>query len=172
MLVAALFGHEQLKLPIETITKAILLVQFVGVIGPFLFSPVARAVGIQRAILISLACWILILFYAYARAQSVLQFFVMAGAAAIAMGGTEALSRTLFANMIPRGKEAEFFSLREVAISGTSWVGPLSFGLALQFTQSYRVAIVSLMVFFVAGALTLRSVNVTPVERPDAATAE
>jgi len=79
----------------------------------------------------------------------------MAGGAAIALGGTEALSRALFADVIPRGQEAEFFGLREAAVSGTSWLGPLSFGLALRVTHSYRIAILSPILFFVTGAVTL-----------------
>jgi UMF1 family MFS transporter len=62
--------------------------------------------------------------------------------------------------MIPKGQEAEYFSLYEVSDKGTSWLAPLMFGLALQFTGSYRAAILSLVVFFVAGFALLAKVNV------------
>ena len=62
--------------------------------------------------------------------------------------------------MIPKGQEAEYFSLYEVSDKGTSWLAPLMFGLALQFTGSYRAAILSLVVFFVAGLTLLAKVNV------------
>jgi UMF1 family MFS transporter len=88
------------------------------------------------------------------------QFYLLAMLLSIVMGGTQALSRSLYSSMIPRGKEAEFFSLYEVSSSGTSALGPLLFGLALQNTGSYRVAIVSLIVFFVAGLAILLKVNV------------
>jgi UMF1 family MFS transporter len=61
----------------------------------------------------------------------------MAGVIAIVLGGTQALSRSLFSQMIPKGKEAEYFSLYEISDKGTSWLAPLFFGLALQFTGSY-----------------------------------
>jgi UMF1 family MFS transporter len=67
--------------------------------------------------------------------------------------------------MIPRGQEAEYFSFYEVSERGTSWIGPLLFGLALQFTGSYRVAILSVTVFFVAGLLLLARVDVARAAR-------
>ena len=62
--------------------------------------------------------------------------------------------------MIPKGQEAEYFSFYEVSERGTSWLGPLLFGLALQFTGSYRIAMLSLMIFFVAGMALLAKVDV------------
>jgi UMF1 family MFS transporter len=79
---------------------------------------------------------------------------------ALVLGGTQALSRSLFSQMIPKGKEAEYFSLYEISDKGTSWLAPLCFGLALQFTGSYRIAILSLIVFFIAGFAVLAAVNV------------
>jgi UMF1 family MFS transporter len=88
-------------------------------------------------------------------AGSATQFYLLAAVIAVVLGGSQALSRSLFSQMIPSGQEAEYFSLYEVADRGTSWLGPLFFGLALQFTGSYRVAIISLMVFFIAGFVVL-----------------
>ena len=76
------------------------------------------------------------------------------------MGGTQAVSRSLFANMIPAGKEAEFFSIYEVSERGTSWLGPLLFGLVNQLTGSLRPAIISIILFFIAGLALLRWVDV------------
>jgi UMF1 family MFS transporter len=83
----------------------------------------------------------------------------------IVLGGTQALSRSLYSNMIPAGKEAEYFSLYEVSSSGSSFLGPLLFGLALQNTGSYRVAIFSLVVFFVVGLVLLVRVDVARAVR-------
>jgi UMF1 family MFS transporter len=66
--------------------------------------------------------------------------------------------------MIPPGREAEYFSLYEVSERGTSWLGPLFFGLALQFTGSYRIAILSLAFFFIAGFVLLLRVDVAKAE--------
>jgi len=84
----------------------------------------------------------------------------MAAAIAIVLGGSQALSRSVYSLMIPKGQESEYFGLYEISDKGTSWLGPLLFGLALQLTGSYRVAIVSLIVFFLLGLLLLLKVNV------------
>ena len=81
------------------------------------------------------------------------------------MGGSQALSRSLFAQLIPKGKEAEYFSIYEISDKGTSWLGPAFYGLALQWTGSYRIAILSLIVFFAAGLAILSRVNVQKGEQ-------
>jgi len=75
-------------------------------------------------------------------------FFVLAGLIGFVLGDTQALSRSLFSQMIPAGREAQYFSLYEISNRGTSWLGPLLFGLAFQLTGSYRMSIVALLTFF------------------------
>ena len=104
--------------------------------------------------------WTATLIYLFAWVRSVTDFFIAAAMVAIVMGGSQALSRSLFAQLIPPGKEAEYFSIYEVSDKGTSWVSPLVFGLALQITHSYRQAILSLIVFFLAGLVVLTRVDV------------
>ncbi len=79
------------------------------------------------------------------------QFFVVGAVIALVLGGSQALSRSLFSLMIPKGQETEYFSLYEISERGTSWMGPLLFGLAIQMTDSYRIAVLSVSVFFIAG---------------------
>jgi len=79
----------------------------------------------------------------------------MAAVIALVLGGSQALSRSLFSRMIPRGREAAFFGLYEVANSGTSWIGPFIFGLVVSVTNSYRQALLSLIVLFVSGGVLL-----------------
>ena len=157
---ASVFGQEELGLSMSTLTTVILMVQFVGVAGNFLFNAVARAITAKRAIIVSLLIWIGTLVYAYAFLKTEFDFYLMAGAIAIVLGGSQALSRSVFSQMIPKGQESEYFGLYEISDKGTSWLGPLLFGLALQFTGSYRIAILSLIVFFVIGMLLLFKVNV------------
>jgi UMF1 family MFS transporter len=73
----------------------------------------------------------------------------------LVMGGSQALSRSLYSQLIPAGREAEYFGLYEIGDKGTSWLGPLLFGLVFQLTGSYRLGVVSLLVFFVVGLLLL-----------------
>ena len=158
------FGQEELGLPVSTLTTTILMVQFVAFFGALLFNLFAKVVGAKRAVAVSLVLWTGTLFYAYAGLRSAAGFYAMAACVAVVLGGSQALSRSLFSRMIPSGREAEYFSMYEVSERGTSWLGPLFFGLALQFTGSYRVAILSLAVFFIAGLALLLRVDVARAE--------
>ena len=83
----------------------------------------------------------------------------MAGVIAIVLGGSQALSRSLFSRMIPEDKEASFFGLYEVSDRGTSWMGPLLFSVVIARTGSYRDALLSLIFFFVVGLIVLLVTN-------------
>jgi len=162
---AAQFGNDELKIPVSQLTLAILMVQFVGFFGAIGFQWIAARTGAKRAILASLVLWTATLIYIYAEVKTTLDFFVAAAVIALVMGGSQALSRSLFAQLIPQGKEAEYFSIYEVSDKGTSWLCPMLFGLALQFTRSYRIAILSLIVFFIVGLIGLLRVDVARGER-------
>jgi UMF1 family MFS transporter len=88
-------------------------------------------------------------------AHNIALFLLVGVAIALVMGGTQALSRSFFSLLIPRGREGEYFALYNACERGTSWFGTLLFGLVFQLTGSYRPAIVSLVVFFVLGAVFL-----------------
>jgi UMF1 family MFS transporter len=88
------------------------------------------------------------------------EFWVVGAFIALVMGGSQAISRSLFAQLIPRGKEAQFYSFYEISERGTSWTGPLLFGLVNQWLGNLRPAILSLIVFFVLGLILLPLVNV------------
>ncbi|HEX9206301.1 MAG TPA: MFS transporter [Candidatus Deferrimicrobiaceae bacterium] len=158
------FGQEELGLSMSTLTGAILLVQFVAFFGSLIFNLLARRVGAKAAVAASLVLWTGALVYAYAGLRGATGFYALAAGIAVVLGGSQALSRSLYSRMIPEGQEAEYFSLYEVGERGTSWLGPLLFGLALQFTGSYRIAILSLAVFFLAGLALLLCVDVRRAE--------
>lgn len=157
---SATFGSEELGLGTTSLVQLILMVQFIAFFGALLFQQVARRTGAKRAIVISLFIWLGVTVYTYAFLQTELQFFILGGFIAIVMGGSQALSRSLFSLMIPRGQEAEYFSLYEVSERGTSWLGPMLFGFTLQMTGSYRYAILSIALFFAVGLALLMRVNV------------
>lgn len=163
---AGQFGADELKMPMEQLTLAILMVQFVAFAGAMLFNWLSARFTAKRAVLGALVIWTGVLGYIYVAVSTPAEFFVMAACVGVVMGGSQALSRSLFSLMIPEGKEAEYFSLYEISDKGTSWLGPLVFGLALQTTGSYRLAVLSLTFFFVVGFLLLSRVDV------DAAAAE
>lgn len=148
---SSLFGQEALGIPISTLTGIILMVQFVAFFGAISFEKIAGKIGTKSAIILSLSIWTLLLIYAYAFLETTQQFVGLAVVIAIVLGGSQALSRSVFSQMIPLGQEAAYFSFYEISERGTSWLGPLLFGLALQWTGSYRVALLSLIVFFILG---------------------
>ncbi|HEX3253891.1 MAG TPA: MFS transporter [Pyrinomonadaceae bacterium] len=132
-----------------------LMVQFVAVAGALLFERLAYLIKTKNAIIVSLIIWAAVVIYAYGFLHTVPEAWVMAGVIAIVLGGSQALSRSLFARMIPAGKEASFFGLYEVSERGTSWMGPLLFSVVIARTGSYRLALLSLIFFFVVGLIVL-----------------
>ncbi|MBN1622386.1 MAG: MFS transporter [Endomicrobiales bacterium] len=154
------FGQEELGLSMATLTRVILMVQFVAFFGSILFNRVAKIFGTKKAVVITLLIWTLSLIYAFGFLKTTFHFYVLAFVIALIMGGSQALSRSLYSFMIPKGQESEYFSLYEISERGTSWLGPLLFGLALQFTGSYRISILSLIVFFVFGLFLLSRVDI------------
>ena len=154
------FGSEELKMSTADLTQAVLMVQFVAFGGAMAFNWVAGWLGSRRTIMLTLAIWIFAVALMYFWVYSVKQFYIAAAIVAMVMGGSQALSRSLFSFMIPKGQEAEYYSVYEISDKGTSWLGPLFFGAALSMTHNFRIAIVSLIVFFLAGLVLLSRVDV------------
>ncbi len=146
---ASVFLSQELFTPEQRLAGAdqtfvleiFLMVQFVAFLGALLFERIAAAVGTKNAILISLLP------------------FLMGAVIAIVLGGSQALSRSLFSRMIPAGREASFFGLYEISERGTSWIGQLIFGIVVGVTGSYREAILSLIVLFILGTVILALTN-------------
>ncbi|MFE3647579.1 MFS transporter [Streptomyces sp. NPDC057579] len=164
---ASVFGSEELGLDQTTLIVAVLLVQVLAAAGALLMGRLARTHGARRTILGSLVAWTLTIAAGYfLPARAPVWFFALAAGIGLVLGGSQALSRSLFSHLIPRGKEAEYFSAYEMSDRGVSWLGPLVFGMAYQLTGSYRDAIVSLVGFFALGFVLLARV---PVRRAIAA---
>ncbi len=156
---AALFGDE-LGFGTAVNINVILMVQFVAFLGAMIFSKIAKKVGNKNAILLSLIIWTVSVWYGYQFTYSVAQFYTLAASIALVLGGTQALSRSLYSQVIPPGKEAEYFSLYEISDRGTSLIGPFLFGLTLQYTGSFRAALLSLIVFFIIGFVLLLKADI------------
>ncbi|MFJ9137272.1 MFS transporter [Streptomyces sp. NPDC102256] len=163
---ASVYGSEELGLSQSTLIVAVLLVQVLAVGGALGMGRLARTYGAKRTILGSLVAWTLTLGAGYfLPAGAPVWFFVLASAIGLVLGGSQALSRSLFSHLVPRGKEAEYFSAYEMSDRGMSWLGPLLFGLTYQLTGSYRDAIISLVAFFVIGFVLLARVQVRQAVR-------
>lgn len=158
---SSLYGSEELGFEQAQLIQTILLVQLVAVFGALLFGRAAVRYGAKRCVLVGISLWLLVVVIGFVMPAG--QFTLFLGLAVligVVMGGTQALSRSLYSQLVPVGREAEYFSLYQAAERGTSWFGAVLFGLVYQLTDSYRPAIVSLMVFFVVGGLLLARVDV------------
>jgi UMF1 family MFS transporter len=152
-----------LELEQATLISVILMIQFVAFFGALFWGKLAGWIGAKQSVVVSLVIWSGVVIYAYGGLKgptATAQFFVLGIFIALVMGGSQAISRSLFAQMIPNGKEAEFFSFYEISERGTSWIGPLVFGLANQMFGNLRIAILSLIFFFVMGLILLPFVDV------------
>ncbi len=157
---SSVYAAEELKFSNNQLIEIILLVQFVAFGGALLFGRLANHFGAWRVVLNSLVLWTLVVTIAFfVPTRGFLIFVGLAVLIGIVLGGSQALSRAIYSQLIPRGREAEFFSLYQAMERGTSWLGTLMFGLVHQFTHSYRWAIVALIVFFVVGGLLLSKVR-------------
>lgn len=158
---SSVYGSEELGFETDTLFLAILVVQIVAIFGALLLGRLAGRFGAKRVVVSSLGAWVVVILFGFVLPEkSLVPFLVLAAAIGLVLGGTQALSRSLFSQLVPRGREAEYFSLYQACERGTSWLGTLAFGLAHQLTGSYRVAIVVLVVFFVVGGLLLHRVDV------------
>lgn len=105
------------------------MVQFIAFFGALSFKWLAAAITAKRAVVVSLIIWAGVL--VHIAVKTTVQFFVMAGIVAVVLGGSQALSRSLYAQLIPKLKGAQYYGIYEVSDKGTSWLCPMFFGLAL-----------------------------------------
>ena len=157
---ASTYGVEELGFATGTVLATYLVVQFVAVAGALGFGRAAERYGAKQVILVGLGIWSLIVTAAlFVPEGQLLPFMALAVAIGIVLGGTQALARSYFSLLIPRGREAEFFSFYHAMERGTSWFGTLVFGVVFQLTGSYRPAIFALIVFFLVGGALLLKVD-------------
>ncbi len=157
---SAVYADKELGLSQTVRIAAILMVQFVAFGGALLLGRLAVSYGAKRVVMVALVGWMGVVGVAYFLPRgSALPFFALGFAIAIVMGGTQALSRSLFSHVIPAGKEAEYYSLYEISDKGSTFLGSFTLGLALQLTDSYRLGIISLVAFFLLGLVMLGAVN-------------
>jgi MFS transporter, UMF1 family len=158
---AAQFGSEELDLEQSTLIVTILIVQFLAFGGALALGALATRIGARKTVLLSLALWLIVIVAAYWLPEGQpLPFMLLGAGIGIVLGGSQALSRSLFSQLIPEGKEGEYYGFYEISDKGTSWLGPLLFGLIFQLTDSYRLGIISLIVFFVVGGVLLALVPI------------
>lgn len=160
---ATAFGSE-IGIAQSDLITAILLVQFIGIPFAFGFGMLAGKLGAKRSIFLGLTVYTGICIFAYG-ITSTREFYILACLVGLVQGGTQALSRSLFANMIPKHKSGEFFGFYSVFEKFGGILGPLVFALAVGQSGSSRIAILWVIGFFVVGGVLLAFVNVPEGER-------
>jgi MFS transporter, UMF1 family len=143
---------------------AILIVQFVGIPATFAFGQLAGRMGTRRAIFLGIAAYCVVSVLGYFMTSPV-HFYVLAGMVGLVQGGVQALSRSLFASMIPKHKSSEFFGLFAVFEKFAGIIGPALFALTNTAFGSSRPAILGVITFFVVGGVLLARVDVAAGQR-------
>ena len=159
--IAPFYAKDTLDLETETLALGILLVQAVAVGGALLFGRLAGRFGTKPAILGSISLWTVVLAWGYFVPEGAeVPFFVLAALIGLVLGGTQALSRSLYGSMIPEEASAEFYGFYAVFEKFSAIVGPFVFFAVDTVTGSTRGAVLSLVAFFVIGGLILSRVDV------------
>ena len=155
---AAIYGKDELGLGTTDLMVTLLLVQVVAFGGALVFSRIANRIGARRAVMISLVLWSGVVIYAYF-IHTATEFFVLGMIVGVVLGGTQALSRSFYGAMIPENASAEFYGFFSVFSKFSAIWGPFIFGFIRQVTGQARLAIISLIVFFIVGFILLAFVN-------------
>jgi UMF1 family MFS transporter len=160
---AAAYGAE-LKIPQTSLMGAFLLVQFVGIPFTFAFGALAGRIGTKRSIFLGLSVYAVISIFGYFM-RTATHFYILALLVGTVQGGTQALSRSLFATIIPPYKSGEFFGFFSVFSRFAGIFGSILFYLIIARTQTMRPAILAVIGFFIVGALLLYFVDVDEGKR-------
>jgi UMF1 family MFS transporter len=156
-----LFTSKGLETDNSFLILIFMIAQFWALVGALGFERIARFFGAKRTIIFSLIIWCAIVVYAYAFFATKTQAYVMGAFIGMVLGSAQALSRSLYSQMIPAGRESSFFGLYEISEKGTSWMGQLLFTIIVGATGSFRQAILGLIVFFVVGSVILLFTDTT-----------
>lgn len=157
--VSAIFARDVLQLPRESVIGCFLMVQFMAMPGALFFGWLAGKWGAKRVILLTLVLFMGVTGFA-ATITTTLQFWVLGFVVALILGGSQAASRSIFASLIPAGRNAEFFGFYALSSKFASILGPFLFALIAQMTGAPRLSILIMIVIFGLGALLLGLVNV------------
>jgi UMF1 family MFS transporter len=159
IVMAAIFGKEELGFGFSTLIGCLLMVQIIGFPSSLFMGRLAQRIGEKRTIYLCLIVYCFIVVYGYFITRPV-EFWILGFLVGLVQGGSQAISRSLYSSLLPVRHSAEFFGFFAVANRFAAIFGPLAFGLVANITGSTRNSIVALMVFFVVGFLILMTVDV------------
>jgi UMF1 family MFS transporter len=158
MNMATIYGRE-VGIASSDLILAILLVQFIGVPASFAFGPITQKIGPKNALFITLFVYTSVSIVAYFM-TSALHFWILAVGVSLVQGANQAISRSLFASMVPLEKSGEFFGLFSIWSRFSGLFGPLVFGLLAEYTGGSRSSVIFVVALFVIGIVALQFVDV------------
>ncbi len=155
MFMAASFGEKEVHLTLTQLITVVLILEYIGIAGAYLFAWMSRKIGNLPALLVAISCWILICVGAYF-ISSAFHFYIAAFFIGIVMGGVQALSRSTFAKLIPvTQNNAGYFGFYDVCEKVAMMMGLVMFGYLDNLTGSMRNSIIALTICFILGAVVL-----------------
>ena len=165
MVVAVLFARNEIdwgvgedaeKTKTTSLIVSILIIQFVGIAGSFLFSWLSRKIGNIQSLMVSISIWIFICVFTYLVVRTPFQFYIVAFLVGLVMGGVQALSRSTYSKYLPVTEDhTSFFSFYDVIEKLGMILGTVLFGTISQVMGGMRPSILSLIVFFIIGMIAL-----------------
>ena len=165
MVVAVLFARNEIdwgvgeaaeKAKTTSLIISILIIQFIGILGAFVFSRLSGKIGNVKSIMVSIAIWIFICVYTYLIVRLPMHFYVVAFLVGFVMGGIQSLSRSTYSKFLPVTEDnTSYFSFYDVMEKLGMIIGTVSFGVISEITGGMRPAILSLILFFVIGFIGL-----------------
>lgn len=167
MVTAVLFARKEIMWPDEktktnSLIVSILLIQFLGVAGSFLFSFISRKLGNIRGLIIAILFWVFICTFTFAVARLPIHFYIVAACVGLVMGGVQSLSRSTYSKLLPeRDDHTSFFSFYDVMEKMGMILGTVSFGVISQITGGMRNSVLALILFFVIGLILLLNLKRT-----------
>jgi UMF1 family MFS transporter len=156
MLVANHFGSDEIKMEPGQLITTILIIQFVAMLGAYLFSYTSRKTNNLFTLKIATVIWALICIFTYFFVFTAIHFYVVAAFVGLVMGGIQSLSRSTYSKMLPETNDnASYFSFYDVCEKLSIVFGMATFGIINEISSTMRTPIVALIVFFVLGYLLL-----------------
>ncbi len=171
--ISSLYATVELQLKDNTIMTTFLIVQFVAWFGALLFGRISQKIGTKRALMVALLVWMFVLWFGYRIPVGEANHFIILGLmVGLVLGGSQSLSRSLYASMMPIRFSAQCFGMYSVFNKLSSIMGPFLYGYISMVTGSARPAILALLIFFVGGLILLWVLNETKARAAQSRLAE
>lgn len=180
MVVAVLFARQEIywgegeageKAKTTSLIISILIIQFVGILGSFIFSKMSDKIGNIRSLMIAVLIWVFICAFTYQVARLPVHFYIVAFLVGFVMGGIQALSRSTYSKLLPETEDhASFFSFYDVMEKLGMIIGTVTWGIISEMVGGMRPAILSLITYFVIGFIilfTLRHQKTNDMQAPE-----